>query len=163
MGSPSAARQLAMPRSLGLTRCGARCSSPYSGSKSTIQARSSTPRPASSLAGRQPCAVFQSTASSRARKLLWAPSSSRRRAPGPLGILRGLAELWREGKCYRGVSAMLLRAIPVHAVYMPTYSLTLAFVSRSHQPRRGHEQQPDSLRTEGQRPFASAATTFQYT
>ena len=67
---------------------------------------------------------------------------------GPLGILRGLAELWREGKCYRGVSAMLLRAIPVHAVYMPTYSLTLAFVSRSHQPRRGHEQQPDSLRTD---------------
>lgn len=45
------------------------------------------------------------------------------------GILRGLLELWREGACYRGVSAMLLRAIPVHAVYMPAYSLVLRLVS----------------------------------
>jgi len=51
----------------------------------------------------------------------------------PMGLapaqFQCLLELWREGACYRGVSAMLLRAVPVHAVYMPAYSLVLRLVS----------------------------------
>ena len=46
-----------------------------------------------------------------------------------VGVLRGLLALWREGACYRGVSAMLLRATPVHAVYMPTYTIVLKALS----------------------------------
>lgn len=42
-----------------------------------------------------------------------------------VGLLPGLRELWREGTMYRGVSTMLLRAVPVHMVYLPLYSQLL--------------------------------------
>lgn len=62
------------------------------------------------------------------------------------GILRGLVELWREGACYRGVGAMLLRAIPVHAVYMPTYSLVLRALSGEGGAAGGGDGQPQLRR-----------------
>lgn len=47
---------------------------------------------------------------------------------GLTGLVHGLLALQREGALYRGLGAMLLRAIPVHMVYMPTYSLVLAAI-----------------------------------
>jgi hypothetical protein len=43
----------------------------------------------------------------------------------PLGIVGGLAELWREGAMYRGLPAMLLRAVPVHIAYLPMFGVVM--------------------------------------
>ncbi len=56
-------------------------------------------------------------------------AKSRQQVAGGEGLLRGILALWREGAMYRGVSAMLLRAVPVHAVYMPTYTFVLRCLS----------------------------------
>lgn len=48
-------------------------------------------------------------------------------------LLSTLAQLSREGSMYRGVGATLARAVPVHMVYMPAYSLVLAAVSSPEQ------------------------------
>jgi hypothetical protein len=57
------------------------------------------------------------------------------------GVLQVLGTLWREGAAYRGLSAMLVRAVPVHMVYLPCYSFLLARISR---PRTTAE--PDERR-----------------
>lgn len=51
---------------------------------------------------------------------------------GPGGVhnlLPTLAALFREGAAYRGVSSMLVRAVPVHVAYLPVYGLLMATLS----------------------------------
>lgn len=48
---------------------------------------------------------------------------------GAAGILPALAQLWREGTMYRGLSSMLLRAVPVHMAYLPVYGLFMTAVA----------------------------------
>jgi hypothetical protein len=43
----------------------------------------------------------------------------------PLGMVGGLAELWKEGAMYRGLSATLLRAVPVHIAYLPMFGVVM--------------------------------------
>ena len=61
---------------------------------------------------------------SRVQVTLGAPSAASPSAAK--GIGSALAELWRERAMYRGISAMLVRAVPVHVVYLPTYSFLMA-------------------------------------
>ena len=42
------------------------------------------------------------------------------------GMLAALSALWREGAMYRGVSANLLRAVPVHMAYLPVFGLLMS-------------------------------------
>ena len=50
---------------------------------------------------------------------------------GPLGIRAGLLQLWRENALYRGLSPMLLRALPVHIVYLPSFAFFMSCVGKS--------------------------------
>jgi len=50
---------------------------------------------------------------------------------GSPGVLGGLGQLWREGAMYRGLSAMLLRAVPVHMVYLPMFGLVMGALGRT--------------------------------
>jgi len=43
----------------------------------------------------------------------------------PLSAAAALRQLWREGTLYRGMSPILLRSMPVHLVYLPSYSLIM--------------------------------------
>jgi len=45
----------------------------------------------------------------------------------PRGLLGGLAELAREGALYRGASAQSIRAVPIHAIYLPLYDALVEF------------------------------------
>mmetsp|Transcript_10920 Transcript_10920/g.25689 ORF Transcript_10920/g.25689 Transcript_10920/m.25689 type:complete len:344 (-) Transcript_10920:206-1237(-) len=77
------------------------------------------------------------TAKSRMQVAVGNKGGSETAARGGPGVLAVLRSLWREGKAYRGVSAMLVRAVPVHMVYLPCYSFLLArlaHVSRSRSP-----------------------------
>ena len=55
-------------------------------------------------------------------------------AGGVSGLVNGLLALRRERALYRGISAMLLRAIPVHMIYMPCYSFVLDALSLASRP-----------------------------
>ena len=57
------------------------------------------------------------------------------RAP-PLSAAATLRELAREGALYRGLSPVVIRSMPVHLVYLPSYS----FFMRVSERKRGHEQ-----------------------
>ena len=46
-----------------------------------------------------------------------------------MGIVSALSQLWREGSMYRGLSAMLVRAVPVHVVYLPCFGFLMGVVA----------------------------------
>ena len=46
-------------------------------------------------------------------------------SPAGTSVVGALVQLWRERAVYRGLTPMLVRAVPVHMVYLPCYTFLM--------------------------------------